>query len=61
LHEHIAAGRLPDGYACDDFAAIHVVGDGVVRAVASREDADAFRVERVDAEVRETALAVEPL
>jgi dipeptidase E len=58
LHEHIAAGRLPDGYACDDFAAIHIAAGVAVRAVASREGAGAFRVTREGAEVLETPLTV---
>ena len=39
----VAAGALPAGFACDDFAAIHLSGDGVT-AISSRQGAQAYRV-----------------
>jgi dipeptidase E len=44
--EHVAAGRLPGGIACDDAAAVHLVGTEVHEAVAWREGARAWRVTR---------------
>ena len=41
----IGSGALPPGYACDDFAAVHVVGGRVQEAWASRAAARAYRVE----------------
>jgi peptidase E len=61
LHEHLLAGRLPAGLACDDFAAVHVIGGEVARAVASRHGAGAWRVTAEGAEVHETPLDVERL
>ena len=62
LHEHLAAGRLPDGYACDDFAAVHLVDGQLAEAVASRRDASAYRVSRAeDGTVTEEPLAVRSL
>jgi dipeptidase E len=46
---HVAAGRLPDGIACDDAAAVHLVGTEVQEAVAWRAGARALRVTRGDA------------
>ena len=40
----IAAGTLPPGIACDDFAAVHLVGTELHEAVASTEGAAAYRV-----------------
>ena len=45
-HEAIAAG-MPGGFAASDGAALHFVGDGLHRAVGSRPDAKAYRVEKV--------------
>jgi peptidase E len=61
LLAHIAAGALPDGIACDDFAAVHVVDGEVHAAVASRPGAGVYRVERRDGGVAETQLHVVPL
>jgi dipeptidase E len=58
VHALIGDGVLPDGHACDDFAAVHAV-DGEIRgAVASRPGARAFRVERSEHGVTETPLDV---
>ncbi|HYJ60899.1 MAG TPA: peptidase E [Actinomycetota bacterium] len=62
LHEHVAAGRLPDGFACDDFAALHLVDGRLSEAVASRAGAGAYRVARGAAGgVTEEPLEVRPL
>jgi dipeptidase E len=56
-HEAIAAG-MPGGFAASDGAALHFVGDGLHRAVGSRPDAKAYRVEKVGGEVVEVPLEV---
>lgn len=43
----IAAGSIPAGYACDDYAAIHFAGSAH-QAVTSRPDAGAYRVSPAD-------------
>jgi peptidase E len=43
----IAAGDIPAGYACDDFAAIHFTGDAH-QAITSRPEAAAYRVSQAD-------------
>jgi len=54
----VSTGGLPAGYACDEFAAVHLV-DGEVRdAVASRAGARALRVDAVDGAAREALLDV---
>jgi dipeptidase E len=42
----VADGSLPDGFACEDFAAVHLVDGALDEAIASREGASAFRVRR---------------
>jgi len=58
VHALIGRGTLPDGHACDDFAALLVVDEEVTDAVASRPEARAFRVERAPGGVTEVPLAV---
>ena len=61
VHRLVGSGALPDGYACDDFAAVHAV-DGEVRAVvASRAGARAFRVERDGEGISEVPLEMRQL
>jgi peptidase E len=45
VRELVGSGGLPPGYACDDFAAIHIVDGEVREAWASRAGARAYRVE----------------
>ncbi|MBT8213961.1 MAG: peptidase E [Acidimicrobiia bacterium] len=40
----VGSGQLPAGYACDDFAALHIADDEIT-AIASQPDAGAHRVE----------------
>jgi peptidase E len=40
----VAAGKLPAGVACDDFAAVRFNGTNLVEAVASSAGANAYRV-----------------
>ena len=56
-HRLLAAGLVADGYAADDGAALHFVGDRLARVVASRPDARAYRVERRGDGVEETPIA----
>ena len=56
LLELVGSGELPAGYACDEFAAVHLVEGELREAVASRPGVRAFRVEAVDGRVRETPL-----
>jgi dipeptidase E len=56
VHRLVGSGALPDGHACDDFAAVHAVDGAVRAAVASRAGARAFRVERDGEGVSEVAL-----
>jgi dipeptidase E len=59
---HLAiAGGMPAGFAVDDGAALHFVGDELARVVASRADARAYRVDAVDGEVAELPLPVDYL
>ena len=51
----IASGALAPGYACDDGAALHVIGDEIVATVASRPNANVYRVERDDGVARSHA------
>jgi peptidase E len=55
LHAQVASG-FPGGHACDDGAALHFVGTRLAEAVSSRPAARAYRVERADGRVVETAL-----
>jgi len=57
FHELVASG-LPDGWACDDGAALVFEGTSVREAVASRPTAGAYRVERGGRTISEQALPV---
>ena len=54
-------GGMPGGYAAEDGAALHFVGESLARVVSSRPAARAYRVEAVDGDVVELPLAVEYL
>jgi len=54
-------GGMPAGYAVDDGAALHFVGDSLARVVGSRRQARAYRVEAVAGSVVELELPVEYL
>jgi len=54
-------GGMPGGYAADDGAALHFVGESLARVVASRPAARAYRVDAVGDEVAEVPLAVDYL
>jgi peptidase E len=55
------AGGMPGGYAAEDGAALHFVGESLARVVSSRPASRAFRVDAVDGEVVELPLAVDYL
>jgi peptidase E len=54
--ELVASGMLPAGFACDDYAAVHIADGDLREAVRSRPEARAFRVERRDGETHEEPL-----
>ena len=57
FHRCVRERILPAGVAADDFAAIHYVDRRIVRCVASRAGARAYRVERErDGRVVETPM-----
>jgi peptidase E len=56
LHRLIAQGTMTAALALDDGAAAHFVNGQLANIVSSRPEARAYRVERVNAEVRETVL-----
>ena len=56
LHRLIDQGTLTTALALDDGAAAHFVNGTLANIVSSRPDARAYRVERVNEEVRETVL-----
>ena len=56
LLELVASGTLPPGFACDDYAAVHMVDGAFAEAVRSRPDARAFRVTPGDGGTQEEPL-----
>lgn len=54
-HNYIADGMIP-GYAAEDGAALHFIGDDLARVVSSRPKAKAYRVEDTGGEVSELAI-----
>ena len=60
-HAMIASGALPAGYAADDGAALHFVGTRLHRVVASRPNARAYRVRKLNGHVVERELKTDYL
>jgi dipeptidase E len=57
LYRRLVAEGFPAGYAADDFAGAHFVGNDLERVISSREGANVYRVERVeDGDAVETPL-----
>jgi dipeptidase E len=56
VHRLIEQGTIATTLALDDGAAAHFVNGTLANIVSSRADARAYRVERVDGQVRETVL-----
>ena len=61
MHEMVAAGEMPAGYAFDDGAAGHFIDGKLTRVVSSRPNAKGYWVERTDDGVTETVLETEYL
>lgn len=61
VHDMLLRGALEPGYAMDDGAAVHFRDGRVLRAVASRPKANAFRVDAVNGAVVEQPLPIERL
>ena len=62
FHRLVAEGTLPDGIACDDFAAVHLIGTELSEVVSSRTPAGAYRIVRgADGEAHESPLPVKRL
>ena len=55
-HRFIKEGRLDAGYAADDGAALHFIGQELKGVVSSRETARAYSVRKAGDEVEEVAL-----
>ena len=55
----IGQGALKGGLAADDGAAVHFIDEELIRVVSSRPDARAYRVIRINDQVREEALGTE--
>jgi dipeptidase E len=60
-HRLIRQGELTAGYAADDGAALHFIGENLARAVSSRQAAKGYSVCRVGSEVEELTLETECL
>jgi peptidase E len=60
-HAMVGSGELPPGLAVDDFAAAIFDGADLVEVVAAEAGRTAYRVERMDDEVVETALSARVL
>jgi len=54
FHRLLAEGRVPEGYAADDGAALHYVDEALAHCVASRPAARVYRVARDGGRVTET-------
>lgn len=59
LHRFIREGKLPAGYALDDGAAAHFIGQKLLRIVTSRPNARAWHVRLENDEIVETPLESE--
>jgi peptidase E len=55
-HRFICEGKLDAGYAADDGAALHFIGQGLNGVVSSRDAARGYSVRRAGTEVEEVAL-----
>jgi dipeptidase E len=55
-HRFLREGKLNAGYAADDGAALHFIGEKLAGVVSSREAAKAYSVRRVGTQVEEVVL-----
>ena len=53
----VGSGAVRAGYAADDGVALHFIGTDLARVVASRRDRAAYRVESVEGDAMEVAIA----
>lgn len=60
-HELLLKGEARPGYAIEDGAALHFVGDTLLRVVSSRAEAKAYKIWAQDGEVIEDSLPPEAL
>ncbi|MCA0148013.1 MULTISPECIES: peptidase E [Rossellomorea] len=60
-HSFIERGELKPGYAADDGAALHFIDLGLAKAVSSRPNATAYRVEKKDGMIQEFKIATKYL
>lgn len=58
-HNMLLENRIMPGYALDDCAAIHFIGDRIHRAVISRKQANAWRMQVMNGSVQQEALKTE--
>jgi peptidase E len=56
MHQMVAAGEMPAGYAYDDGAAGHFIDGKLSRVVSSRPNAKGYRIERDGEAAKETTL-----
>ncbi|HTV62244.1 MAG TPA: peptidase E [Verrucomicrobiae bacterium] len=56
FHSLIQQGALPAGYAIEDGAAVHFIGDTIAEVITSRPSARAFRVRREGSNIIEEPL-----
>jgi dipeptidase E len=56
VYRQLVASGFPGGYAVDDLAAIHFEGTGLKEVVSEAEGHDAYQVELVGGELRETRI-----
>src|SRR5216683_5315036 len=56
VYEQLVASGFPAGYAVDDLAGVHFEGTSLREVVTEAEGHDAYRVELVNGEVRETRI-----
>lgn len=61
FHEMVRDGRLPDGYAADDGAALHFLDGELYAVIASRQEARAYALNREGTAVGEEALPAQHL
>ena len=58
VFQRLVGEGFPAGYAVEDDVALHFAGTELHAAISPREGGRAFRIERVDGEVRETELDI---
>jgi len=56
-HNTILKGKLTDGYACDDGAAIHFIDEEVAKAVSLRDGEHAYYVSIIDDNISEKIIS----